>query len=89
MEAERSWAEAYRKSWCEMIRAYIKFNLVDDVEVVDYNIIKIKGKDYKVDITDYTGISERYIFFNPTNGRMVIENDGRRKVYKFEVGLLD
>jgi len=72
-----------------MIRAYIKFNLVDDVEVVDYNIIKIKGKDYKVDITDYTGISERYIFFNPTNGRMVIENDGRRKVYKFEVGLLD
>lgn len=72
-----------------MIRAYIKFNLVDDVEVVDYNIIKIKGKDYKVDITDYTGISERYIFFNPTNGRMVIENEGRRKVYKFEVGLLD
>lgn len=72
-----------------MIRAYIKFNLVDDVEVVDYNIIKIKGRDYKVDITDYTGISERYIFFNPTNGRMVIENDGRRKVYKFEVGLLD
>lgn len=72
-----------------MIRAYIKFNLTDDVEVIDYNVIKIKGKDYKVDITDYTGISERYIFFNPSNGRMVIENGGRRKVYKFEVGLLD
>jgi hypothetical protein len=89
MEATNSWAEAYKKSWCEMIRAYIKFNLVDDVEVVDYNLIKIKGNEYKVDITDYTGHSGRYIFFNPSNGRMVIENDGRRKVYKFEVGIND
>ncbi len=89
MEVERSWAEAYRQSWCEMIRAYIKFNLTDDVEVISYDRIKIKGKEYKVDITNYTGVEEKYIFFNPSNGRMVIENGGRQKVYKFEVGIVD
>lgn len=89
MEAERSWAEAYRKSWCEMIRAFIKFNLTDEVEVVSFDTISIKGNHYKVDVTDYTGSAERYIFLNPSNGRMVIENAGRQKVYKFEVGLVD
>lgn len=89
MEAERSWAEAYRKSWCEMIRAFIKFNLTDEVEVVSFDTISIKGNNYKVDVTDYTGSADRYIFLNPSNGRMVIENAGRQKVYKFEVGLVD
>jgi hypothetical protein len=51
MEATNSWAEAYKKSWCEMIRAYIKFNLVDDVEVVDYNLIKINTKDYILEVS--------------------------------------
>lgn len=89
MEIERSWADAYKKSWCEMIRAFIKFNLTDEVEVIEHDIISIKGKEYKVDVTNYTGSSERYIFLNPANGRMVIENAGRQKVYKFEVGLVD
>lgn len=89
MKVERSWAEAYRKSWCEMIRAFIKFNLTEEVEVIDFDKISIKGNEYKVDITNYTGSSERYIFLNPANGRMVIENAGRRKIYKFEVGIVD
>jgi hypothetical protein len=89
MEAERSWAEAYRKSWCEMIRAFIKFNLTDDVEVVSHDTIKIKGNDFKVDINNYTGSTDKYIFLNPSNGRMVIESNGKQKVYKFEIGIND
>jgi len=40
-----------------------------------------------VDVTDYTGNSENYIFLNPSNGRMVIETKGVQKIYKFEVEL--
>ena len=43
----------------------------------------------KVDVTDYTGNSENYIFLNPSNGRMVIETKGIQKIYKFEVELTD
>jgi len=84
-----SWSEAYRKSWCEMIRAYLRFNIASakEVEVLDWNKILITAKDSKVDITDYTGSSENYIFLNPSNGRMVIETRGVQKIYKFEVEL--
>ena len=85
----KSWSEAYRKSWCEMIRAYLKFNIpsAKEVEVIDWNKMSINGKEFKVDITDYTRNSENYIFLNPSNGRMVIETKGVQKVYKFEVEL--
>jgi len=85
----KSWSEAYRKSWCEMIRAYLKFNIASakEVEVLDWNKMLINGKEFKVDITDYTGNSANYIFLNPSNGRMVIETKGVQKIYKFEVEL--
>lgn len=72
-----------------MIRAYLKFNISSarEVEVVDWNKMFINGKEFKVDITDYTGNSENYIFLNPSNGRMVIEIKGVQKIYKFEVEL--
>jgi hypothetical protein len=89
MSEERSWAKAYKKSWLEMIRAFIKFNMTDEVEVIDYQTLSIKGNEFKVDVTNYTGHAERYIFLNPANGRMVIENNGRSKVYQFEVDLID
>ena len=72
-----------------MIRAYLKFNIpsANEGEVIDWNKMSINGKEFKVDITDYTGNSENYIFLNPSNGRMVIETKGVQKVYKFEVEL--
>ena len=84
-----SWSEAYRKSWCEMIRAYLKFNIASakEVEVISWNAMRINGKEFKVDITDYTGSADNYIFLNPSNGRMVIETKGVQKIYKFEVEL--
>lgn len=83
----KSWSEAYRKSWLEMIRAFLKFNIASakEVEVIEWNLISINGKEFKVDVTDYTGSSENYIFLNPSNGRMVIETKGVQKIYKFEV----
>jgi len=46
---------------------------------------------FKLDISDYTGLIEDlgYIFFNPSSGRLLIEKNRTRKVYKLEVNLLD
>lgn len=72
-----------------MIRAYLKFNIASakNVEVISWNAMRINGKEFKVDITDYTGSADNYIFLNPSNGRMVIETKGVQKIYKFEVEL--
>lgn len=72
-----------------MIRAYLKFNIASakEVEVISWNAMLINGKEFKVDITDYTGSADNYIFLNPSNGRMVIETKGVQKIYKFEVEL--
>ena len=72
-----------------MIRAYLKFNIASakEVEVLDWNKMLINSKEFKVDITDYTGSADNYIFLNPSNGRMVIETKGVQKIYKFEVEL--
>ena len=53
--------------------------------------LSINDTIFKVDISDYTGIEGGfgYIFFNPSSGRLVIEKDNVRKIYKVEVDLLD
>jgi hypothetical protein len=49
----------------------------------------LNNQEYKFDVSDYTGHSERYVFFNPINGRLLLESNGKKKVYKFEVSLFD
>jgi hypothetical protein len=40
-------------------------------------------------VSDYTGCTERYIFFNPSSGRLVLQGNNVKKIYKLEVNLLD
>lgn len=80
-----------KKAFANLVRAYLRFNVSDALNIVvekDGNI-SINGKYYKFDVSDYTGKSEQYIFFNPSSGRLVIEGKGTSKVYKLEVDLID
>ena len=78
-------------AFANLVRAYLKFNVSDALNVVvekDGNI-SINGGYYKFDVSDYTGKTDQYIFINPSSGRLVIEGKGVSKVYKLEVDLLD
>ena len=80
-----------RVAFANLVRAYLKFNVSDALNIVvekDGNI-SINGNYYKFDVSDYTGATPNYIFFNPSSGRIVIEGNGVSKVYKVDVDLLD
>lgn len=83
-------------AFANLVRAYLRFNVssaekVEVAETFDRDVvIIINDKVFKFDVTDYTGNDpDGYIFFNPSNGRLVIENRSVQKVYKLEVNLLD
>lgn len=78
-------------AFANLVRAYLKFNVSDALNVVveKDGDISINGGYYKFDVSDYTGKTDQYIFLNPSSGRLVIEGKGVSKVYKLEVDLLD
>lgn len=80
-----------KKAFAELVRAYLKFNVASatDIVVNEDGDISINGTLFKFDVSDYTGKTEAYIFYNPSNGRMVIENKSVKKIYKLEVDLVD
>lgn len=80
-----------KKAFANLVRAYLRFNVSDALNIVvekDGNI-SINGNYYKFDVSDYTGCTENYIFFNPSSGRLVIQGKNVSKVYKLEVDLFD
>ena len=81
----------YKKSWANCICSYFQFNIeqITDCQVDDNGDLVINNVLYKFDVSDYTGHSDKYVFFNPTNGRLLMESNGIKKILKFEVDLLD
>lgn len=80
-----------KKAFANLVRAYLRFNVSDALNIVvekDGNI-SINGNYYKFDVSDYTGSTPNYIFFNPSSGRLVVEGKNVSKVYKLDVDLLD
>jgi len=84
-----------KMAFASLVRAYLKFNVpsareVDIVEAENKDVyIAINGSIFKFDVSDYTGHEDKYIFFNPSNGRLVIESKDVKKVFKLEVNLVD
>jgi len=82
-------------AFANLVRAYLRFNVasatqVEVLETEDRDVrILINGNVYKFDVDDYTGKEDRYIFYNPSNGRIVIEAGDVQKVFKLEVDLID
>jgi hypothetical protein len=81
----------FKYSWANVVQLYIQLNIeqVTSVAVDEGSNLILNGNTYKLDVANYTGHSERYIFFNPTSGRLVIETSGKQRVYKLDVDLLD
>lgn len=78
-------------AFANLVRAYMRFNVDDALNIVvekDGNI-SINGNLYKFDVSDYTGCTEKYIFFNPSSGRLLLQGNNVKKIYKLEVDLLD
>jgi len=88
---DHSLARDVKRAWGNVLIGYFKFNVpqVTSCELTEEANLIINGNEYKFDVGDYSGHSERYVFFNPINGRLVIESAGIKKTYKFEVDFLD
>jgi len=78
-------------AFANLVRAYLKFNVSDALNIVveEEGNISINGNYYKFDVSDYTGCTENYIFLNPSSGRMLIQKDNVKKIYKLDVHLYD
>lgn len=82
-------------AFANLVRAYLKFNVpsAKQVEVAQGEnldvFIVINDNTFKFDVSDYTGATDKYIFYNPSNGRIVIQNGDVKKIYKLEVNLYD
>lgn len=78
-------------AFANLVRAFLKFNVpsVTQCEVLEDGNFTINNAEYKFDVDDYTGASERYVFMNTKSGRIVIEKGNVNKVYKLEVNLVD
>ena len=95
MEAEStpnlSLVREYKRNWGNTICLFFNLNIeqITSAELDENLNLVLNNQEYKFDVSDYTGHSERYVFFNPINGRLLLESNGKRKVYKFEVSLFD
>ncbi len=80
-----------KKAFANLVRAYLRFNVSDALNIVveKDGDISVNGTMYKFDVSDYTGCTKNYIFYNPSSGRLLIQKENVKKVYKIEVDLLD
>ena len=78
-------------AFANLVRAYLKFNVpsAKKVEVGEDGNISINDNQFKFDVSDYTGSDDKYIFYNPSNGRIVIQSGNVSKVYRVDVQLFD
>lgn len=83
--------KTYKYSWANVLKIYFDLNVeqITSCEITEEGNLLINGNEYKLDVSNYTGHTERYIFFNPINGRIAVETLGKIRVYKVEVDLLD
>lgn len=81
----------HKKAWGEILCAFFRLNIeqITSAETNEDGNLVINNILYKFDVSEYTGCDDKYVFFNPISGRVVLENSGRRKIYKLEVNLFD
>ena len=81
----------WKRQWLQIIGTYLQLNYpkVGDVQVIDHKTLEINQNLFKVDLNDYTGEQEYYIFLNLVNGRMYLKIQDKVKVFRFEVELIE
>lgn len=73
-----------------MLCLYLESNYekIKTTEVIDDSNILINSDLFKVDVNEYTGSKENYIFFNVNSGRIVVQRGDKISVDKLEVELV-
>ncbi len=86
-----SLVKTQKRAWGDILCAFFRLNIeqITSAESTEDGNLVINNILYKFDVSDYTGCDDKYVFFNPISGRIVVENGGRRKIYKLEVDLFD
>ena len=81
----------WKMQWLQIIGTYLQLNYpkVGEVQVIDHKTLEINQNLFKVDLNDYTGEQEYYIFLNLVNGRMYLKIQDKVKVFRFEVELIE
>jgi hypothetical protein len=81
----------WKRNWLAAVGLYLKVSYpkIGDIEVVDDRTMKINQNIYKVDLNDYSGETEYYIFFNLTNGRMYLKVKDKVSIHRFDVDLIE
>jgi|TARA_R100001460_G_scaffold11847_1_gene27455 dUTPase len=79
--------DEWRKNWLYALCMYLENNYekIKETKVLSHERVRVNDEEYKVDINDYTGSDVNYIFFNVSNGRLVIQKGKRLTIEKFDV----
>lgn len=90
-EQVRSLIKERQKSFANLIRMFLKLNVpqITSCEVTEEANLILNGTEYHLDVDDYRGRKDAYVFYNTSNGRIYIERNGKGKAYKLEVSLFD
>lgn len=78
-------------AFANLISMYFRLNIssITSTDVTEDGNLVLNNQEYKLDVSDYTGYSDKYIFYNPTNGRIVVDINNKRKTYQLDVGLIE
>jgi major membrane immunogen (membrane-anchored lipoprotein) len=78
--------DEWKDRWIAFVALFIwsTYDNVGECVVVDNTHVSINGTTYKVDINDYTGAEDKYIFVNLHNGRLVLCNGEKQSVKRIE-----
>ena len=81
--------DEWRKNWLYALCMYLENNYekIKETEVLSHERIRVNDEEYKVDIND-TGSDVNYIFFNVSNGRLLIQKGKRLTIEKFDVEIV-
>lgn len=91
MNKEYSMVKERKAAFANLISMYFRLNIssITSTDVTEDGNLVLNNQEYKLDVSDYTGYSDKYIFYNPTNGRIVVDINNKRKTYQLDVGLIE
>lgn len=91
MTNKHSMVKERKVAFANLISMYFRLNIssITSTDVTEDGNLVLNNQEYKLDVSDYTGYSDKYVFYNPTNGRIVVDINNKRKTYQLDVGLIE
>ena len=91
MNKNYSMVKERKVAFANLISMYFRFNIssITSTDVTEDGNLILNNQEYKLDVSDYTGYKDKYVFYNPSNGRIVVDINNKRKTYQLDVGLIE